>query len=144
MYTKRTRGKVGDGDKRIEIGKVDVDSGQIVICDPCRIRHDGNEKALNEYGHTMQLTDNLHLQLNFDNGHDGLGVVFSSGFGDGQYPVYATIGSVALRRKGRVVAMRRLVKRVEIDLLPPGWLEAVNAAWLRSAKAHPKPRRNDG
>ena len=32
-----------------------------------------------------------HGQLKYKRGHDGVGVVFSSGYGDGFYPVYARI-----------------------------------------------------
>ena len=86
--------------KRIYIGEVGVDSGQLVVCDPCYI---GKSKGLelNDYKHMLELRAKTgggdlnkakkYLQLKYDLGHNGLGVVFDSGFGDGVYPVYATI-----------------------------------------------------
>lgn len=37
----------------------------------------------------LTMTDKGHGQLNYRAGHKGLGVVASSGYGDGTYPVYA-------------------------------------------------------
>ena len=143
------------------IGHIGVDSGQVLICDPCyidsqwkkedfniprRYRHnDGTilqyevdfphyEAIIPKYGKTMNQINADHEavelpdeeppkfpfsynacckktcnnnetdgQLNFESGHSGVGVVSSSGWGDGYYPVYAEIG-----RDGRV-------KRIMVD-----------------------------
>lgn len=89
-------------DSRIKIGEVGVDSGQLVICDPCYINHEGNHRELNDYDYMLKKRAESgngdlnraekYLQLKYDLGHDGLGVVFDSGLGDGVYDVYATIG----------------------------------------------------
>jgi hypothetical protein len=138
-----------------EIGVVGVDSGQILICDPCyidsewkkeefdikrRYKHiDGTvleyEKdfpnygtVIPKYGKTMnqinadkeaiEMPDDVPSehpfsynacckktcndvgdgQLNYGMGHPGVGVVSSSGYGDGCYPVIADIDE----RSGRV------------------------------------------
>lgn len=106
-------------DERIKIGVVGVDSGQLVVTDPCYIIHDGEQKELNDYAHMMRLRsmtkrgklrdDKLSLQLNYDKGHEGLGVVFNTGYGDGVYEVWATIGNTD--------EMGKRVKKVEIILI---------------------------
>lgn len=130
-----------------QIGVVGVDSGQILVCDPCYIdsqwknedfniprkyRHiDGTilqyekdfphyEAVIPKYGKTMNQINADHEavelpddepskypfsynacckktcnddmyngQLNYEMGHAGVGVVTSSGYGDGVYPVIA-------------------------------------------------------
>lgn len=98
-------GKVLDG-KGIEptkklIGRVGVDSGQILITDPCYIDSEWDskdrqeEKAKNHnfsYGGCCSQTLNKDGggQLNYERGHAGVGVAVSSGYGDGLYEVWAT------------------------------------------------------
>lgn len=83
------------------IGHIGVDAGICWIGDPCYILHkdveaEGKPKAIgnnwdefcdklypNHSGHQT------HWQFKYDMGHDGLGVVVSTGYGDGHYPVYA-------------------------------------------------------
>lgn len=91
--------------RRMKIGVVGVDSGQLVITDPYYIDHGGEQCQLNDpeaLCHVREQTapegqpkDLNHAkkfaQLRFDKGHDGLGVVFNSGMGDGTYEVWATI-----------------------------------------------------
>lgn len=128
------------------IGHVGVDSGQLLLCDPCyidsewekedfedlRIYQNKNSKeilqyrkdfpnfgtVIPEYGKTMNelietgeweeikthpvvnpfsynacakatLSEDGHGQLNYKHGHSGVGVAFSTAFGDGYYPVMA-------------------------------------------------------
>ena len=131
----------------IEIGVVGVDSGQLLICDPCYINSewkdeefgnatdfffifpDGKEEKVKHcskrwfelidransgeikiderinpkkkakhsfsYNAISQATiEKQFAQLNFKLGHAGVGVAFSSGLGDGCYPVYAKIKEV--------------------------------------------------
>ena len=84
-----------------QIGVCGVDSGQILLCDPCYIDSewkkedfDDKKKSKNYFSYNAcckkTLTKNLAGQLNFKLGHAGAGVVVSSGYGDGVYPVYAT------------------------------------------------------
>jgi hypothetical protein len=106
-------------DKRIKIGLVGVDSGQLVICDPCYIDHDGGQSELNDYEYMIDKLAKTgdgdlnksddYLQLNYDIGHAGLGVLFRSGLGDGVYEVYATIGEV--------VGWGKRIKKVEVILV---------------------------
>lgn len=108
-------------DRRVKIGVVGVDSGQLVICDPCYIDHEGEGKELNDYRHLMDLRAKTgggdlnkaedFLQLNYDLGHKGLGVLFNAGLGDGEYEVFATIGDVP--------GWGERVKKVEIMLIEP-------------------------
>lgn len=130
------------------IGHIGVDSGQVLICDPCYIdsqwknedfqdirkykHNDGTvlqypkdfssyEDVIPKYGKTMnQLIESKEVvdlpsdesehpfsynacckktlaenfgQLNYEMGHAGVGVVSSTGYGDGFYPVYAEVGT---------------------------------------------------
>jgi hypothetical protein len=94
----------------VKIGEVAVDSGQLMICDPCYLNEYKNtEYPLDEpnpkewtYDSVCRLTvDNPgYGQVNFSHGHPGLAVAFSSGYGDGTYEVFATI------EDGRVVEVR--------------------------------------
>lgn len=51
------------------------------------------------------ISDDLYGQLNYRLGHAGAGVVFSSGYGDGIYPVY-----VRKNKDGRIVEVRILME----------------------------------
>ena len=76
-----------------KLGVVGVDSGRLMVCDPCYV---GDE--------FIKTLDNLHgsdslnwseeykhsYQMNYAKGHPGLGVEFSSG-GDGQFEVWGKI-----------------------------------------------------
>tara|TARA_R100000781_G_scaffold1721_1_gene2908 strand:- start:673 stop:948 length:276 start_codon:yes stop_codon:yes gene_type:complete len=65
----------------IVVGHVGVDSGTILITDPCYIKEDYDYKQVvepvyqNLWSHTLK----------------GLGFITTSGYGDGYYPVYATV-----------------------------------------------------
>ena len=133
--------------KTIQIGEVAVDSGQLMICDPCYIDSEwvkedfedirtyvhkdlgkrltypldfsSYEEIIPEYEMTMNqlietdkwecqinktakngfsynacalatLSEKGHGELNFKLGHSGAGIAFSTAFGDGLYPVFAT------------------------------------------------------
>lgn len=95
--------------KRKLIGYADVDSGQLMITDPCYTKgwvdddvhsvvpdlndacseppHDSYPYS---YGGACAASCNLQKagQLAHEKGHPGAGIVISSGFGDGSYPVY--------------------------------------------------------
>lgn len=136
-----------------EVGFVGVDSGQIVICDPCYIDSqwkteevvfkptiitfpDGTKEEVERlskrwfelvkrvntgelkiegeteveqpknnfsYPACAKLTlGKGYGQLNYELGHAGVGVVTSSGYGDGAYPVIATID----KNSGRIKSIR--------------------------------------
>jgi len=139
-----------------QIGVVGVDSGQLMVCDPCYIDSqwkkeffkipkenviypDGkiepivrcskrwfeliedinsgklkleskpvNAKYNFSYNACAQKTRlNNDGQLNFSAGHPGVGVVFSSGFGDGEYPVYAKFKNGRVSEVKIVLVIRR-------------------------------------
>ena len=96
-------------ESRIRLGRVDVNSGQLVIIDPCYIDGDLAEEDI--YHQASAATEyETGGQLNHRGGAPGLAVAFSSGFGDGEYEVHATIRDFG-------VLGERVVK-VEIDLIP--------------------------
>lgn len=72
----------------LEIGVVGVDSGHLVICDPCYI--ESGEVSYKDVMHDDVL-EKGYSQLDYKMGHAGAGVVFTSGWGDGLYTVYAKI-----------------------------------------------------
>jgi hypothetical protein len=81
---------------RKHIGEIGVDAGLCWIGDPCYILHaDPMPKAVGK--DWEQFCDILNAdsqyptckQFAYDLGHPGLGVVVSTGYGDGLYPVLA-------------------------------------------------------
>jgi hypothetical protein len=133
---------------KVQIGVVGVDSGQLIICDPCYIDEDWKneefkdyrrykninsneelqylehfqhyEEVIPQYNKTMNqlletkeweelprpksdyefsyngvcaktLTKEGYGQIHYNLGHPGLAVAFTSGYGDGEYPVFAEI-----------------------------------------------------
>lgn len=83
------------------IGTVGVDSGMLMLCDPCYIVGKGKSSPADSMQAPLQaefekswddFCDRLgytYAQLNYNGGHAGLGVVFHSGLGDGEYAVEA-------------------------------------------------------
>ena len=89
--------------KRKLLGYAAVDSGQLIIVDPCYLSEwkdgeafdaskDGDEKYLdNHYSQCCKVTLENKNQGGevLVSGVGGRGVVATSGYGDGSYPVYA-------------------------------------------------------
>lgn len=87
-----------------QVGSVGVDAGMVMLCDPCYIRDEWtsqqedeklhDDKYTNEFSYrgccSTMSKNNKAGQLNYKMGHAGAGVVVSSGYGDGYYPVYVT------------------------------------------------------
>jgi len=73
--------------EEILIGKVGVDSGCLMVGDPCYLDSDWNNE---DYSKEVCSDWGLHKQLKGKNGYLKA-VLFSAGFGDGVYNVYATI-----------------------------------------------------
>jgi phosphodiesterase/alkaline phosphatase D-like protein len=75
------------------VGNVGVDSGQVMIVDPCYL--DGYDPQTNEEWDLEKNKDKFsyqgicHKTLTEKVGQVGLAVASSSGYGDGYYPVYA-------------------------------------------------------
>ena len=82
-----------------KIGTIGVDAGLCWIGDPCYIMHkcskakeayDRPPKAIgNNWSEFCDTIEDDTQQYNFDLGHEGLGVLASTGFGDGSYDVFA-------------------------------------------------------
>jgi len=76
-----------------KIGVIGVDAGICWIGDPCYILHQEEipkdiGKNWTEFCNRTDTPDN-HWQFNYDAGHPGLGVCVSTGWGDGEYKVFA-------------------------------------------------------
>lgn len=101
-------------DKKI-IGYVGVDSGQVMVCDPCYINSqwienknsdwdkdlkDPKKKGEFSYEGCVQATLSKEQsgQLNYKLGHAGAGVVTSTFDGDGSYPVWAYFKDGRIRK----------------------------------------------
>jgi len=76
-----------------KIGVVGVDSGTLMITDPCYAIQDGwNDKDYEK--EVVGTANKLHHQVKHALGHAGKAVIFSSGLGDGLYEVFAKIENV--------------------------------------------------
>lgn len=96
-----------------KIGEVGVDSGQVIITDPCYLKgfqndECGSDKEIKKmqesgeypYSYAGACARTLSEEQGGEIGLGEQGVVSSSGFGDGSYPVYAEYS------EGRVKALR--------------------------------------
>jgi len=86
-------------DRKIRLGVVGVDSGHLLICDPCYLDSHSAFKFENIIGALGLSSGNPRrwkksAQLTYDLGHVGAGIVFQSGLGDGTYEVWARVGKV--------------------------------------------------
>lgn len=88
--------------KRI-IGSCAVDSGGLIIVDPCYLASwkDGEPDRLdNHYGKYGAITDGANRGGEIlVSGIGGKGVAFTTGYGDGNYPVEATYGANNIIKK---------------------------------------------
>lgn len=97
-------GTINDSDFEIEeIGFVSVDSGQLMITDPCYINGEWQEEQFVTKRHDIKRDFNYSYagacyasgskdgygQLNFKLGHKGAGIAIKTFWGDGDYPVFA-------------------------------------------------------
>lgn len=110
--------------QRIKVGEIGVDSGQIMIIDPCYIPNnfqgDGNVYFENEngvYGPIREVTDYTQACIASLNGGFGTfgswgdaGASISSGYGDGTYPVY-----VEINNEGRVMKAEIIFDNLEAE-----------------------------
>lgn len=78
-------------DKWVKIGVVTVDSGQLMITDPC---YTNKEKIKNYNRNNCKRFE----QLKLEKGKWFKSLVFNSGWGDGEYEVWARYGSLGVGR----------------------------------------------
>jgi hypothetical protein len=80
------------------IGYIGVDSGQMMLCDPCYINSsweniDADFKNIDQYAGKFNYGGACQATLSDKSAgilEDGIGAVCSTGWGDGSYPVYVT------------------------------------------------------
>jgi len=97
MSTTEERKKIQNG--VIKIGSCPVDSGQIMFVDPCYLGdfnsddYDFQKYNLEKHGAPFSYSGvcNVTLQSPAQGGQVGGAVATASGWGDGNYPVFATI-----------------------------------------------------
>lgn len=95
-----------------QIGVVGVDSGTLMITDPCYVTGDNwSDKDYDKYV-CGQMRENS-LKIPFPKGHDGKAVLTSTGFGDGCYPVYQIEKNYKVWGK-RVVGIMVLFDELEV------------------------------
>lgn len=91
--------------KKVILGKINVDSGQILICDPCYIdgswKHSKVGKGNYGGGHYEKCCKaTLSKKMSGEvliSGIAGIGVASSTGYGDGSYSVEATIENDSIK-----------------------------------------------
>jgi len=76
------------------IGHIGVDSGLVMIGDPCYANYEDHKDHpihdWNEFCKSLEFSSGpIMKSLDFTAGHEGLGVIVTSGCGDGMYPVTA-------------------------------------------------------
>lgn len=95
------------------VGHIGVDAGLVMVGDPC-YACDTNSHPIHDWHAFCGMLEEwrkqhpgepTRLSMNYALGHEGLGVVVDSGFGDGVYPVYATIKEMGQWGR-RVVELR--------------------------------------
>ncbi len=87
-----------------KVGYIDVDAGICFVGDPCySMPDDGSSRETVKDWHKFceLISDKDVIQLNHKAGHPGMGMVVSTGWGDGTYPVYIKRNS-----DGRVAEVR--------------------------------------
>ena len=99
------------------IGRVGIDSGKILICDPAYIdsswkfgtEYQGNSKAGNEFsykGCCNQTIKKGYGTLKNQKGFPFTGTVFTSGLGDGVYDVWARFEDTGKNLGKRIAEVR--------------------------------------
>lgn len=83
---------------KVLMGYIAVDSGQVMICDPCYIdsqwerEEDGKESTPDRFNYSScakaTLSGNGFGELKFKRGHIGAGIALGTPYGDGMYAVY--------------------------------------------------------
>ena len=93
----------------VKVGHVSVDSGQVIIADPCYIMdgphdeapvHDPKDHKVASYGHPCKVTLSEERYGEFPVKGYATAIASASGYGDGNYPVYGEVNE-----DGRMVAL---------------------------------------
>ena len=89
-----------------QVGIIGVDAGLCWIGDPCYIMgKDTNEQPAETWEAFCDLLQknevNGTMQWNYKMGHAGLGVTVSTGWGDGEYPVF-----IKRNKEGRIAEVK--------------------------------------
>jgi len=93
----------------VKVGHVSVDSGQVIIVDPCYIMdgeyddapvHNPEDRKVAGYGHPCEVTLSDKGYGEFPVKGFATAIASGSGYGDGHYPVYGDMDE-----DGRVVAL---------------------------------------
>jgi hypothetical protein len=74
----------------IELGHIGVDSGTMMLCDPCYVMGRDTKSWENVCNEIKDGREGMILRVNDSDYADGS--VFSTGFGDGSYPVEIEVG----------------------------------------------------
>ena len=124
--------------KRILLGRCAVDSGQILLVDPCYLsnwkdgEHDDNK---NHYGQCCEMSQNIigggEILVS---GIAGMGVVASSGLGDGNYPVYAEYANVG-SKSSPDIRIKSLTIDFQLDKMAGIYKRLTNATKSKKKKA---------
>jgi len=96
-----------------KIGVVGVDSGTLIVGDPCYLTDD-NWSTKDYDKEVCEGMGDYSRQVKYEMGHDGKAVLFSSGFGDGCYEVFAKIKDC--KGWGKRVAEVKIVMIAEDDI----------------------------
>lgn len=91
-----------------KVGEIGVDAGIVWLGDPCYILHKSKKdlpasigKDWSDFCNKLGSADTKSFP--YAMGHEGLGVVVSSGYGDGTYPVEIRRNSDGVIREVRIV-----------------------------------------
>lgn len=90
--------------KREQVGVVGVDAGCLMVGDPCYFINDPGSKTASSHltwkdcCDMMAREDGGPVQLDFEAGHEGLGVIVGTTHGDGCYPVFVETYARGRRR----------------------------------------------
>lgn len=105
-----------------KVGVIGVDAGLCWLGDPCYILHrkEGREykaigKSWHEFCDTLHQNSSGATQYNYDAGHPGLGVVVSTGLGDGQYDVLVRKTKGGRIAEVKVVFIEKVEDDIEVD-----------------------------
>lgn len=70
------------------LGHIGIDSGTVFIGDPCYLRNEVNPDDISDAIQKAWDKNISYASMKHYLGHEGLGIVCTSGDGDGTYPVY--------------------------------------------------------